>query len=347
MIDVRNKEDLKARASQGRNYGQVNPFEGTEYAYLWENNPYKNLYYDSNFWDDIGLSNKAKDANAEYQRLYDEYIAGIYEQQRQDEYNSPASESARMRAAGLNPDLTGLTGQSNTGEFTPPNAGMNPALNGQSPAFNAFSTITSVLGFATSTLQQINAIKGLSFDNSVKEGNMFSSLMDYARPHIVNEYARRFSGKDPHNWSDIVDVSSLGMSRRTSKRYRKAFSDLLSSSQFSSSESAYKQLDANDYAMQHYIQGMTKLSLQSLKAGYNKSISESLLTKWRNSFYQTLYNDFLNGSTLAGLLLIGSEAKFAPALRLNTSRWSNSGWRKDLRGAMKSIDNNWYLGYNL
>lgn len=323
---------------KNRNALKENPFLGTDYEDLWENNPYAGLYYEPTFWDKIGLSNKSKDANAEYDRLYAEYIAGLYDQQRQDEYNSPASEAQRMREAGLNPDLQGLSGASNTDEMNSPNAGPNPALNGQSPIHNILTTITSVLGFATSTMQQIQAIKGMSFDNVSKSLGNFQEFTRLAEPHIVNEYAKMFSAGDKYSgdWISTQDVSanSLGLNRRQTKRYKEAFTALLSSSRFTSAEKAYQNLNANDLAMRHYVGKMTELAYLAQKNKYKGDISKAIydtnyfdnldgktaataqnrennnkgwLDKWRNEYYETLYNDFKRGSTLAGLVLIGSS----------------------------------------
>lgn len=315
-----------------RGAGVDNPFAGTDYADMWENNPYRYLYYDPSFWDNIGLSNKAKDANSEYQRLYDEYVAGIYEQQRQDAYNSESAQVERQRQAGLNPDLLGVE-NSQTGQMTPPNAGMNPALNGRSPALDAFGTITQVLGFATSSLQAINQIKSLSIANFAGEAANFNTYMEQARPHIINEYALRFMERSDNDWADIVETSNPYKSRKQRKDYNKAFYNLLSSSDFSASESAYKQLSADDRAMKHFIGGIVDLELNFMKADYRGRTREAqtkgFLDNWRNQFYESLYNDWKNGSDLAGLILIGSANKFNTlgiGLKNNTTtKWTRSG----------------------
>ena len=84
--------NLTGFSTHSRNFGLDNPLAGTAYETLWENNPYADKYYDPSFWDKIGLSNKAKDINSEYDRLYSEYVSGLLDQQRQDEYNSPTDQ---------------------------------------------------------------------------------------------------------------------------------------------------------------------------------------------------------------------------------------------------------------
>lgn len=319
--------------AKSRNDGKTNPFAGTAYESLWENNPYAGMYYDPSFWDKIGLSNKAKDANNEYERLYNEYISGIYQQQQQDKYNSPANQAMLEREAGLNPDITGISGSGATDGMSPPNAGPNPALNGVSPAQSAFGVITQVLGFATTAMQSIQTIKSLSAGVTAQNLSNFSSFIELARPHIVNEYSRRFSGSNGNNWSDVRDVSSMMFDSRSEQRkYKKAFDFLLGSSNFTSAEQAYKNMTANDLAMKHFIGGLVDLEIQAKKHNYKGSISQAIynkgfydnldsyaaasaqnrennnrgwLDKWRNEYYRTLYNDWKNGSILAGLALIG------------------------------------------
>lgn len=318
---------------RSRNDGKINPFAGTAYESLWENNPYAGMYYDPSFWDKIGFSNKAKDANNEYERLYNEFISGIYQQQQQDLYNSPSNQAQLEKEAGLNPDLTGVSGSGATGGMTPPNAGPNPALNGVSPAQSAFGVITQVLGFATSTLQSIETIKGLSSSRIGQNLSNISSFMDVARPTIISEFAKRFSGSDGNNWSDVRDVSSMVFDSRSEQRkYKKVFDSLLNSSRFSSATSAYDQLSDNDRAINTFLSGIIDLEIQAKKHNYKGSIAKAVydtdyfntasgkqaadfdsmnasstawLNKWRSEYYNKLYKQWKNGNKLSGLLLIG------------------------------------------
>lgn len=301
-----------------RNAGKDNPFAGTQYAEQWENNPYANLYYEPTFWDDLGLSNKAKDQNAEYERLYNEYISGLYDQQRQDEYNSESAIADRMRAAGQNPDLLGTSGGSQTGDLTPPSAGPQAALNGQAPAMSGFQMMTQVLGFATSAYQQISSIYGLSLDNLSKEHSIFNSLIPTAERAITSTFATRFasglhSEKHLHNidWLNEAQATSpyLYGNKRLHKKYTKAFEHVLNSSWFQQQEQAYKDLDANQRAMKHFIGGYVQMELDALQAKFKSKTSEdnynTFLFNFRSEFYKNLYQDYKDGSVFAGLLLAG------------------------------------------
>lgn len=320
-------ENLKERVSQGRNYGKENPFAGTDYADMWENNPYKSLYYDSTFWDDIGFSNKAKDANAEYDRLYNEYISGIYDLQRENEYNSEKSQVDRMRQAGLNADLLGLSG-TQSDSMTPPNAGPNPALNGQSPAISAFQTISSVLSFATSTLSQIKQLGIMSSDS---EFNAFNLLTGIAKPIVEKEFGARLNPDyEPISASDLYNESAPKFSSRRNRRLMKSavkyiFDNINHNkakydynSDVEDSRFRYGRLvghpdyDSDDKTMFTFIKAQLDFQRQiekiDLSSGAIKKRNEALLSKMRQNYFNYMYDQFENtGSLLAGLLLLGQQ----------------------------------------
>lgn len=86
-------------------------------------NPYEGREFTPTFWQDIGErwfgDYSARDRfYAEQDQSADEYISQLLDAQRQESYNSPANAAARERAAGLNPDLTGV----GTGEQPAPGA---------------------------------------------------------------------------------------------------------------------------------------------------------------------------------------------------------------------------------
>lgn len=320
-------------APVNRNDGKDNPFADTMYSELWENNPYADMYYQPTFWDYVGLSNKAKDANNEYERLYNEYVAGIYQMQEQDKYNSPANQAKLEKEAGLNPDITGISGSGVSSGFTPPNAGMNPALNGASPAQNAIGVISSVLSFATNTLHQIESLQGLKEDNMSKSISNFDSFAKLAEPVITSTYAQNFSAGSSAKWEDVRDsfVNRFDSSSER-KRAKKAFQYVLNHSQYTASRNAAQNLNDRDLAIGTLMDGVIKLQLEATKHGYKSDIAKlafdtdyysnmsgksfatydtsnsrnsAWLNKWRSEYYNKLYNQWKNGNILSGLILIG------------------------------------------
>lgn len=110
----------------------------------------------------------------------------------------------------------------------------------------------------------------------------------------------------------------------------------------------------DDAALYHFVGGMMDLQLAQMEHGFKSGISKSryendyysnlsgssmashdlsireseesekFIYRYRRDIYENLYNDYKKGSSLAGLLLIGSEAKFGRSFRLNfDKKWGN------------------------
>lgn len=208
------------KSNINRNEGKINPFAGTDYEDMWINNPYATLYYKPTWLDNIGFSNKAKDANSEYERLYNEYIAGIYDLQRSDEYNSPSAEAQRLKEAGINPDLQGLSGHSNTGDMNKPDAGHNPALNGVSP----FSHLTSFVSMVSNAAIGAQSMISQSIVNDGMRLQNLSNVYDIG----LEGLSRSGISYDPEK--EIMPAFTLGYntgSKRLDKKLEKASKNFL------------------------------------------------------------------------------------------------------------------------
>lgn len=315
--------------NSGRNYGKDNPFAGTEYEDMWLNNPYRNTYLDPTFWDNIGLSNKSKDYNAEQERLYNEYIAGIYELQMKNKYDSESASAARMRAAGQNPDLLGLNNASESADMSAPNAGFSPALNGQSPAVSSLQMLGSVMSFA------LNAYQGITSTMNTLDAQNIKNIQDLAtaaRPFVTQSFADAFLNKS--DWDTIVSDNSKSFSRRYNWRLRgtaeNVFKHMLESGDYDLQKSAYKNTsdlfdtqigyEARDYfksnssmnSVEDFISEMVKLGVEEYKVSKMKNISlaskETMLSDFRSKSIERLRKNWEKSAgtdMLSGLLLIG------------------------------------------
>lgn len=93
-------------------------------------NPYNNLNYRQTSWQKLlsswGIRTKYDSAMEQANLQSREYLSSLLQQQYQNEFNDPASQAARMRKAGMNPDLLGTEGVSDSA--TPPadNSVMSP-----------------------------------------------------------------------------------------------------------------------------------------------------------------------------------------------------------------------------
>lgn len=151
---------------------------------LVSSNPYKNVNYRQSPWQKflstkLGLRTGYDTAMEQADIQSKEYLYGLLQQQYQNEYNDPAAQAARMRKAGMNPDLLGTEGVE--GSATPPadNSVMSPdtfapdtvpvqeIVQTASTAFGALeSAVTSAFSVAQS-LQSLNAGRIANSDSAL------------------------------------------------------------------------------------------------------------------------------------------------------------------------------------
>lgn len=113
-------------------------FKGTQYEQMASSNPYENYDYTNSLWDYLGDTfgfRTAQDKHREDMALASrEYISQLDSLKREEEYNSESAKVARMRQAGLNPDLQGLENASNASEFTEPETSPSSPEGGEGAA---------------------------------------------------------------------------------------------------------------------------------------------------------------------------------------------------------------------
>ena len=85
---------------------------GAQYDQMFANNPYANLEYRESGWQkflkSLGFRTGADTFREQQLINFNEWNADVFALMQQNEFNSPEQQAARMRAAGLNPDLQGL-----------------------------------------------------------------------------------------------------------------------------------------------------------------------------------------------------------------------------------------------
>lgn len=157
--------------------------EGTRFENI--QNPYTNLPRQQTFWDRFanwfGFRSGYDKATEQYQMASDEYNAQLSQLASEEKYNSPIEQAARMRQAGLNPDLTGVSGEpasefDNQQESPDVSTGMdfNP-LDLISTIGNSFlSTISGTM----SLLMDINSYRQARIATDEKDLDFASKLID-------------------------------------------------------------------------------------------------------------------------------------------------------------------------
>lgn len=120
---------------------------------LYKNNPYLDQTVESTIWDEIGLSNKRDKRLADLQQAGAEYNANLLMMEYENEYNSPAAKAQRMKEAGLNPDLLGIEGVSDSAGAAPVSS---PEVEGGSQFGDAMENIGQVASFANGVLGAVS-----------------------------------------------------------------------------------------------------------------------------------------------------------------------------------------------
>lgn len=208
------------------------------------NNPYGNAEFTPNWYQKLA-ENIFGDYSAR-DRFYQqqdqsamEYISQLLDAQRQQDYNDPASQALRMRAAGMNPDLLGTEGVSDAAsaapDDTPPEgmtnedvvgpgliqSGIDLALSACSSAFDLPSHLEKAIGI----ISMCTDIQGKSYDNTAKAINNLANGQDQVLGLLANLWPTYDPGDVPEGYTkdDVKRLSAseiqamigdLGLSKR-------------------------------------------------------------------------------------------------------------------------------------
>lgn len=139
-------------------------------------NPYNNLNYRQTSWQKLlsswGIRTKYDSAMEQASLQSKEYLAGLLQQQYQNEFNHPQSQADRMRQAGLNPDLLGTEGVAESAAPPSDNSVMSPdtfASDAESigKVFDITSGIASFVGNVfTQGIQMAQGLANLKATNA-------------------------------------------------------------------------------------------------------------------------------------------------------------------------------------
>lgn len=144
-------------------------------------NPYRdqleNGSYKLSFWDKLGntlgFNTKEDSYRNELERLAREFDANLQIQDATNAYNSESSQAQRQRAAGLNPDLTGVSSEGATSSTpsSPDSSGLS-AIEGMTTFQEAQPVMSSISSIINTALSDIAGVFGMFQNiNSRKLGN--------------------------------------------------------------------------------------------------------------------------------------------------------------------------------
>lgn len=224
------------------------------YRSAWDSYPEFN--YKKGFLDSLG---GLVGARTGYDKAYEQWLherqayqSQLINQYREEQYNSPEASSARERAAGLNPDISGTTSGTNEaseGTEVPSDFSGRSGNELSEIASTAISTVSTVFGLMNS----FESFKSAKLGNLAKDVDLSKSIFTYGREkasqifnfskhpgeHVAKGENGQFGWYSDETGElvsllnfDDVDMSSLsyldrfpGMRGKSGRKYHQDFKD--------------------------------------------------------------------------------------------------------------------------
>lgn len=283
-----------------------NYLSGSGYAELVNSNPWSNLDYKQTGWQKflgaLGFRTGYDKAVENQQFQSKEYLANVAAMKFQNDYNSPSNMAARMRAAGLNPDLQGLGDVSESASLaedtnnTLPNGDGSETLDILSKGVNfIMSGISMAVGFA----KDLGALKQISIANETGQIGNAQGLMELAIDAVLNHNQKEMvvrtdplkeegddltpSIRETPAW--VVDYKT-GLSRKQYRQFKKFVDDFWNDSariDTARNKDWIERMESRKSAFRHYTdpnysdQDDVLLGLSKIFSKYSGRIEEKTL----------------------------------------------------------------------
>lgn len=229
-------------------YNQVTRYKNTDSGNptletLKKSNPYANRTYNVSPWQQfLGMMGfrTEKDAFMEnMQTQAAEFDSQLALMQYENEYNSPLQQVARMRAAGLNPDIDGGSGiDSGNTSGLPQDPSTPMQTTGEEGALGQIASgIMSIFSSAVGIVANFQGIKAKSIQNQIleiqkdkEEFGLSTDVTEYAKDSlssILPETPESVLGEDgsESTWQNEALERARLFSRNLPKKFRKQFID--------------------------------------------------------------------------------------------------------------------------
>lgn len=206
-----------------------NTYSGDPYSDLRNADPYANFDYNigpfEDFFRHLGFRTSYDKYREQMQLASNAYQADVSQKQYDEAYNSPAAQAARMRAAGLNPDLLGtgdVESASTMSSEDNPLADVPGADVGSGDATRdpmAFGNmILSAISMAFGFSKDIGAINQIRLANETGQVSIAQDLMKLAKETIINYSPAVKEIDSTDNGLVVYDPTSLV--NRVADRYK-------------------------------------------------------------------------------------------------------------------------------
>lgn len=220
----------------------------------WSANPYANYDYKHSWWqkliEGIGLRSKW-DAYRENMAMNSaEYQSQLAEKAHNEEYDSPEAQNARLRAAGINPDLAGETSSGESSSMQPdPNAPIASEPDNPMATIGTFtnmvmSAFTGSIGLANNIVGLLGNTEEVQSKRNLNRNTVVSDAITWALNHIPDVYPSEVdTSKGKSAWNNIIDdagdyASEYGYRHRDARLFERTVKDFLNSAP--GSAEAYK-----------------------------------------------------------------------------------------------------------
>lgn len=208
---------------------------GPKYQGLLDANPYRGLRYNKSPWQNVlhwlGFRTEADSFAENMATQAAEYDAAIAQKAYDEQYNDASAQAERLRAAGINPDISGGQGISPGEAASLPQDPSTPMqTTGQEAELHNFAS--TVMSLFSSGLGIVEAIQG------VRARNLSNRLTDWQTEGYIAQYAKEMfpymlpnspepAGIDPntYDWKAETLRNAERFSGKLPKSMRQAFYD--------------------------------------------------------------------------------------------------------------------------
>lgn len=208
-----------------------------EYQGLLDANPYMNLDYTQSGWQKflsgLGIRTGYDKRVEDLQLQANEWNAGVAQMAFENQFNSDAAKSARMRAAGLNPDLLG-TGDSANSASMPEDTNPPAPTETDAETISQFSNmLMSAFSMATGFAKDIGTLHSISLANQNQEISNVEGIVNGATNFLLKHLPADMPTSDEDWGKNNMEISNIlesvykpTMTRRSFRRFSNEVSAL-------------------------------------------------------------------------------------------------------------------------
>lgn len=211
----------------------------------WSANPYANYDYRHSWWqsliEGIGLRSKW-DAYRENMALNSaEYKSQLMEKAHNEQFDSPVEQNARLRSAGINPDLAGETSSGSSSPMEPdPNAPIASEPDNPMATLATFTNLimsgfTGAIGLANNIVGLLGNVEDVQSKGLSNRSTVVNDAITWALNHIPDVYPSEVdTAKGKSAWNGVIDAagdyaSEYGYRSRDARLFERTVRDYLNS----------------------------------------------------------------------------------------------------------------------